>query len=65
MLTVCIFIGFKIYMQFYPEELLSSNLTNSLLIVNIGFLLIVVIIVSIISSIYSWYYDKHVLSENQ
>jgi hypothetical protein len=52
-------------MQFYPEELLSSNLTNSLLIVNIGFLLIVVIIVSIISSIYSWYYDKHVLSANQ
>jgi hypothetical protein len=41
--------------------MLSSNLTYGLVIANIGGLLIIVVIVSIIAEIYSWYYDKFIL----
>ena len=41
--------------------MLSSNLTYGLVIANIGGLLSIVVIVSIIAEIYGWYYDKFIL----
>lgn len=41
--------------------MLSSDLTYGLVIANIGGLLSIVVIVSIIAEIYGWYYDKFIL----
>ena len=41
--------------------MLSSNLTYGLVIANIGGLLSIVVIVSIIAELYGWYYDKFIL----
>ena len=41
--------------------MLSSNLTYGLVIANIGGILSIVVIVSIIAEIYGWYYDKFIL----
>jgi hypothetical protein len=61
MLSTMSLIGFKAYMELSPEGLLSSNITFIYAIINLGLLLMGVVVISLVSSIYSWYYNKHKL----
>jgi hypothetical protein len=54
-------IGFKTYMELSPEGLLSSNITFIYAIINLGLLLMGVVVISLVSSIYSWYFNKYKL----
>ena len=61
MLSTMSLIGFKTYMELSPEGLLSSNITFIYAIINLGLLLMGVVVISLVSSIYSWYFNKYKL----
>ena len=65
LLTMCSFVGFKIFAEMSNKKQLSSTTTTVFLLVNVGVLLPVVLVLSLISSIYYYYYENYILSEEQ